>query len=213
MSERPGKPDQEIQRTVAQYYTDKLRTFGATPRGVDWNSADSQSLRFRLLLNVLEDVPGASLNDYGCGYGALADCLVATGRQLLYRGFDISDAMVSAARGRHVGEAWCSFTSDPGRLQPADYTVASGIFNVKLDHSVDSWREYVMQTLVTLDALSERGFAFNALSTYSDPDKRRGDLFYADPLEFFNWCKTRGSRGVSLLHDYPLYEFTMIVRK
>ena len=175
-------------------HTDKLRAFGATPQGVDWNSSESQSLRFRLLLNVLEDAAGASLNDFGCGYGALADCLGATGRQLSYRGFDISEAMVAAASDRHAGENWCSFTSDPGRLQPADYTVASGIFNVKLSHSDDSWREYVMQTLVTLDALSDRGFAFNALSTYSDPAKRRSDLFYADPLEI-DWCGPRGSRG------------------
>jgi hypothetical protein len=51
------------------------------------------------------------------------------------------------------------------------------------------------------------------LSTYSDPEKRRDDLFYADPLDMFDWCKRRFSPRVSLLHDYPLFEFTMIVRK
>ena len=51
------------------------------------------------------------------------------------------------------------------------------------------------------------------LSTYSDPDKRRDDLFYADPGSFFDLCKQRFSPRVALLHDYPLYEFTVIVRK
>jgi hypothetical protein len=51
------------------------------------------------------------------------------------------------------------------------------------------------------------------LSTYSDPEKRRDDLFYADPCEMFDLCKRRFATRVALLHDYPLFEFTVIVRK
>jgi SAM-dependent methyltransferase len=161
---------------------------------------------------VLEGDGEASLNDYGCGYGALADVLVAEGRRVKYCGFDISESMVAAARQRHDAP-WCSFTSDQRELQPADYTVASGIFNVRLTHGVDAWRDYVIQTIERIDGLSARGFAFNMLSMYSDPERRRADLFYADPLETFDLCKRRFSTRVALLHDYPLYEFTMIVRK
>ena len=50
------------------------------------------------------------------------------------------------------------------------------------------------------------------LTTYSDADKQRDDLFYADPLRVFDICKQRFSPRVALLHDYPLYEFTIIVR-
>jgi SAM-dependent methyltransferase len=206
-------PDRAILETVAHYYADKLRRFGATAHGVDWNSTDSQVLRFDRLLQVLEDDDDASLNDYGCGYGALADHLATTGRHLQYRGFDISEEMIEAAGARHAGRTWCSFTADEQQLPTADYTVASGIFNVKLEHSIEAWREYVMQTLAALDALSQRAFAFNMLSTYSDPQKRRADLFYADPLQLFDSCKRRFSPRVSLLHDYPLYEFTILVRK
>lgn len=181
---------------------------------MDWNSADSQALRFARLLQVLEEgAREGSLNDYGCGYGALLDYVQAAGLGLTYRGFDISEPMIEAAVARRPNVPSCSFTSDRDRLLPADYTVASGIFNVKLGHSARLWREHVLQTLATLESLSVRGFAFNMLSTYSDPEKRRDDLFYADPLDMFDWCKRRFSPRVSLLHDYPLFEFTMIVRK
>ena len=179
---------------------------------MDWNSADSQRLRFAQLLEVLDLDADVSLNDYGCGYGALVDHLVSNGRRLTYCGFDISESMIAAARQRH-DVPWCSFTTDRQQLQPADYTVASGIFNVRLAHGLDGWREYVVQTLEAIDALSVRGFAFNMLSTYSDPEKRRADLFYADPLEMFDLCQRKFSSRVALLHDYPLYEFTVIVRK
>ena len=212
MIDDPSTRFPAILETVERYYAEKLRAFGATPRGVDWNSAESQALRFSRLLQLLED-DDVSVNDYGCGYGALADYLDDAGRRLTYCGFDVSEQMIAAARTRHAVRTWCSFTGDLARVSPADYAVASGIFNVKLDHPVETWREYVMQTLTTLESLSTRGFAFNMLSTHSDPERRRADLFYADPLQMFEVCTRRFSPRVSLLHDYPLYEFTIIVRR
>lgn len=98
------------------------------------------------------------------------------------------------------------------QLEPTDFTVASGIFNVRLDVPDDEWRAYVETTLEKLAGLSRAGFAFNMLTSYSDADKMRPDLYYGDPGWFFDLCKRRYSRNVALLHDYGLYEFTMIVR-
>jgi hypothetical protein len=41
----------------------------------------------------------------------------------------------------------------------------------------------------------------------------RDDLYYADPCELFDHCKRQHSRNVALLHDYTLYEFTILVRR
>jgi hypothetical protein len=60
--------------------------------------------------------------------------------------------------------------------------------------------------------LARRGFAFNALTSYADSEKKRADLYYADPGYWFDFCKRGHSRRVTLLHDYPLYEFTLLVR-
>ena len=38
-------------------------------------------------------------------------------------------------------------------------------------------------------------------------------LFYADPCFFFDHCKKHFSKNVALLHDYGMYEFTILVRK
>jgi SAM-dependent methyltransferase len=212
MSGTPQPATAAILETVSDYYTGKLRQFGATARGVDWNSPESQALRFRYLLRVIDEYGEGSLTDFGCGYGALLDYLDTYGRHLTYRGFDISASMIDAARQRHRHRTDCSFTSLGAELSPTDYVVASGIFNVKLGHAVERWREYVAETLITMRSLSTRAFAFNMLTMYSDPEKRRNDLYYADPREIFDFCKRHFSPRVSLLHDYPLYEFTMIVR-
>jgi hypothetical protein len=41
----------------------------------------------------------------------------------------------------------------------------------------------------------------------------RPDLYYADPCFFFDYCQRRYLRRVAVLHDYGLYEFTVVVRK
>ncbi|KAQ37574.1 hypothetical protein AJ39_03274, partial [Mycobacterium tuberculosis MD14844] len=63
------------------------------------------------------------------------------------------------------------------------------------------------------NAASRRGFSFNCLTSYSDASKMRDDLYYADPCALFDLCKRRYSKSVALLHDYGLYEFTILVRK
>jgi SAM-dependent methyltransferase len=178
---------------------------------VDWSSAGSQLLRFAQLLKFVEWDGAPALLDYGCGYGALAKQLCATDEAFSYTGFDLAGEMIVAAR-EQVADARCTFTSEESELGVADYTVASGIFNVKLDAGEDAWHDYVVATLDRIASLSGRGFAFNMLTRYADPPLMRGDLYYGDPGRYFHHCKERYSREVALLHDYELYEFTILVR-
>jgi SAM-dependent methyltransferase len=196
---------------VGRYYSERVREFGATARGVDWNSEESQDLRFAQLARLLPPTPFSVL-DYGCGYGALVEFLERQGRDFDYQGFDISEEMVHRAAHAH-SRGRLRFTTSHQELEPADYVVASGIFNVKLDTSDEEWSEYVLQTVATLDRLGRSGFAFNMLTSYSDPERMRADLYYADPCAIFDHCKRNFSRQVALLHDYGLYEFTILVRK
>jgi SAM-dependent methyltransferase len=205
--------DDALRRDVARYYTDRLLEHGTTARGVDWRDEVSQRLRFEQLLRVADCADRIEIIDYGCGYGALVEELERDGRPFRWIGFDISEAMLDEARGRYGNRLECDVVGDEAVLEPADFVVASGIFNVRLEAGADAWRDYVERSVERLNELSLRGFAFNMLTSYSDPDKLRGDLYYADPLEWFDRCKRRYSRHVALLHDYGLWEFTLLVRK
>jgi hypothetical protein len=94
-----------------------------------------------------------------------------------------------------------------------DYAVVSGTFNMKLDADFDAWTKIVIEALHQMDAHTSKGFSFNMLTKYSDADRMRPDLYYADPLFFFDYCKCNFSKNVALLHDYKLYDFTILVRK
>jgi SAM-dependent methyltransferase len=210
---RPNPEPPAILETVARYYSEKVTRFGATAQGADWNSAASQRLRFDQLLTLDAAPANRSIVDYGCGYGALLDYLDDTGRGWVYAGYDVAEPMIACARERHASRSRGRFTTSAADLAPSDYVVASGIFNVRLGHSADRWLDYVFGVLDDMNRLARRGMAFNLLSTYSDPERRRDDLFYGDPSFFFDRCMQRFSARVALLHDYPLYEFTIVVRK
>jgi SAM-dependent methyltransferase len=197
---------------IDAYYTGKLRDFGPTPRGVDWNSEQSQTIRFEQLARVLPEGSDFSVLDYGCGYGAFLDFLNARDQHPHYLGFDVSEAMIESAREVQAQNERASFTAESAELQPADFVVASGIFSVKMDVATQEWENYVRGTIERMHALSRKGFAFNLLTSYADPERMRPDLYYAQPGFYFDLCESY-SRWVALLHDYGLYEFTLVVRK
>ena len=198
---------------VAEYYSAKIAEHGETPRGVDWNGEESQALRFKQLCKIIDTSNHFSINDIGCGYGALFEYIVGKYKDFSYSGFDVSESMVQAGKERYKAKSNAHFqlANEPEKV--ADYGIASGVFNVRLGRSDNEWRAYLEATLEILNSSSRLGFAFNCLTSYSDTDKVRDYLYYADPCVLFNFCKQHYSRNVALLHDYELYEFTILVRK
>jgi SAM-dependent methyltransferase len=197
---------------VSKLYSDSLAKHGAEAQGVGWRDPASHRLRFDKLVAVIERRgERLTINDLGCGYGAffgyLTECGIDVGR---FNGYDISSEMLAEARRRLASQS-VRLVQSAVLDSVADYSFACGIFNVRLDRSEDEWRDHILKTLEDMNAHSEAGFAFNLLTSYVD--WKEPHLFYGDPLFFFDYCKKNISRYVTLLHDYPLWEWTILVRK
>ena len=198
----------DLRSAAARYYADRLLEHGATAAGVDWNGEGSQTLRFDQLLLLLDPTRAGTLLDFGCGYGALLGHLAARGIEVPYVGYDAAPEMVAAAQALHPD---ATFASDLATLGPVEHVVASGVLNVRGAASRADWERYAIATVEEIDRLATRSFAFNLLTSYVDWE--RDDLYHADPCFWFDLCKRRFGRQVALLHDYGLWEFTIIVRK
>lgn len=205
----------EVQAKLGEYFTEKLEQFGATAKGVDYNGEEARAIRFVELVKVINPAEKFSVIDYGCGTGAMFSFLHARGWKFEYYGVDLIEKMVIAGRETHKNFPNAHFTTNEKELSVADYLVAAGIFNIKMDADYDEWQNFTCETLKRMNTLCSKGFAFNMLTKYSDADRmaQRPDLFYGDPLFFFDFCKRNFSRDVALLHDYGLYDFTILVRK
>ena len=197
------------------YFTEKIEIYGADPKGVDYNGFEAQEIRFEQLIKVIKPSSAFSIIDYGCGYGAMFDFLQKKDWQITYYGFDMIEKMAAAGKDAHKDFINAHFFHSESDLKLADYLTAGSIFNNKFEADNDEWQSMVSETLRRMNVLCSKGFSFNMLTKYSDADRmaQRPDLFYGDPLFFFDFCKRNFSRNVALLHDYGLYDFTILVRK
>lgn len=196
------------------FYKKNLDQHGHSAQGVGWKNQLAQQLRFEQLLKLIT-LPGCSVNDLGCGTGDFAGFIRERISDFTYRGYDVMEDMVSIAKRKYGGIVNADFylIAQAAEMQTAQYTVASGIFNIRFATDDASWHAYILETLRVMDEKSTAGFAFNILTRYSDAEFMKPELYYADPCALFDFCKRNFSKNVALLHDYDQYDFTIIVRK
>lgn len=199
---------------IADSYDFTLRRLGTTPRAVLWRSRWSQRARYRTLLRVVEPdrrCPGLVIADLGCGYGALWE-MIRRKRYMVggrYLGYDMSARMLAAARDRIV-DPRAEFIQATAPTEPADYTLASGTFGLRLDTPEDAWAEWVRDRLRRVAETSRRGFAFNLLDARGKD--RRDTLFYGDPAEWAAFCRSAFGGSVEVVEDRWRADFAVLVR-
>lgn len=210
----PGETVRRALAGVEQLYTGNLTEHGAGAQSVGWRDEDSQELRFRKLAYVVDAAVGpdrgVTVADLGCGYGAMfrfLDDLLGP-RLARYVGYDLSQEMLDTAR-QTIDDPRATWVHGGELQEDCDLAFVSGTFNVRLEAPEEEWRGFIHDTLRQLASHSRLGIAFNLLTSYVD--WREDHLFYGDPHEFFDFCRRELSPRVTLLHDYPLWEWTMAV--
>lgn len=200
---------------IDKFYQDNLQQFGSTAKGVGWKNDEAQRVRFSQLLKLVTSQKAFSINDLGCGVADFVDFLTNEKHNFRYYGYDMMPEMIQRAKNKYANNksVLLQAISNPTEIIQADYTIASGIFNIRFASSDEIWLRHILDTIAIMNNKSKMGFAFNILSIYSDQEFRKAELFYADPLHLFDFCKRSFSKNVALLHDYGQYDFTIIVRK
>lgn len=199
---------------VADYYSGRLRRWGPTPLGVDWPNRLNQELRFVQLLKLCDFGAPCSLNDVGCGYGALLGHLWRRHRaaRIDYMGTDVSARMVAAARRRWRHRGWARFEQAADCVRSAEYSLASGIFNVKLTCPLPQWEAAVQQSLTDMNRHSHRGLAINFVLP-ARPGSTSPPELYRPPVERWKpWLEQALGLQVTVIEGYGLPEYTLIAR-
>lgn len=200
---------------ISHYYTRKINKYGVTPFGVDWTCVPTQELRFVQLLKVCDFASSFTLNDLGCGYGALvayldrrhANCPVD------YLGIDLSPAMLNQARRLWKRHPHARFTSGHTGLRKADYSVASGIFNVQMHLPIDLWELFIAETLRQLYRTSARGFSVNFMTASTSRQVRREGVYATEPDRWTKFIAREFDAATEVIDNYGMREVTLIVRR
>lgn len=202
-------------KQIEEMYTNNLKELGLVSGAVGWNTKECQDLRFEMLIKILPESSSISINDYGCGYASILEYLDKNTDISIteYNGYDISQEMLSNARdtAQKVGIEKVNLFNTENIQTKADFSFVSGTFNVRFDAKKSDWIDFIESKLRDINDNSKYGFAFNLLTSYVDWEEKH--LFYGDPLYWFDFCKKNFSKKVSLIHDYDLWEWTILVRK
>lgn len=211
-----GEVSPEPLGLVAAAYGMQLKEHGTCPTGVLWGNLESQQSRFDLLARLLvedDSSDNLTINDLGCGYGAFFEfleqkALLKDGR---YFGYDISDAMVAAAKDR-ISDSRARFLQSMLATELAHYSFASGTFNLKGTQSDDAWGAYVNESLRWLWEKSSRGMGFNILDGARETEPKEW-LYYPTPDEVEAFCRQSFDAVLTRIDGDDINDCTFLLRR
>ncbi len=197
------------------YYKGRSMEFSLDSQKAGWKNDEAQDARFEQFLRLIPISERFTINDLGCGLGQFCKYLTINGYEFgSYRGYDLLEEMITECKTRFItSNTHFRLINSAEEMDISDYTVASGIFNLKFDIDNKIMQDYIYDTINIMDRKSLKGFSFNMLTKYSDKHLMKSGLYYSDPLLIFDFCKRNISKQVSLLHDYYHYDFTIAVKK
>ena len=208
----------------AAYYEDLLEKYGPNFRALDWNSPESQKLRYQILKEIFiygKKASKLTVLDVGCGLGDLYGFFKTEGllsrHKIKYLGFDISAKLLEAAKNKYPDAQFeLKDILEEKTLPGFDYIFCSGIFNIRTTET-EEHMEWVKESLLRMYDLANFGLAVSFLSEGSLPianqeEMNTGRYFYFNPEEILNFCRFVCSRYI-LRHDYHPGDFTLYLFK
>jgi len=199
---------------IERYYSAKIERHGPTPLGVDWSCEPTQQLRFVQLLRLCDFHAAFSLDDWGCGYGALFGFIGKRHPEagVDYLGIDLSAALVAQAKKLWRRKRKADFCAGDRSPRVADCAVASGIFNVQIDEPLALWEGFVAHTLRAMKESTRTGFAVNFLAPLPEGMEGKRELYRPAASKWVGFCENELGMKVTLLDRYGMREFTLLAR-
>lgn len=147
-----------------KFYTSAIEVHGTTAKGLNWNSKQTQNIRFDIILSLLpKDLKDFSVADAGCGFGDFYFYMQKKKRfPKEYIGIDSLIDMYSIASEKTGCEIiMADICTD--ELPKASYYICSGAMNVLDDFETHLFIRNCYES-------SEIGFIFNILHGDKESD-------------------------------------------
>jgi SAM-dependent methyltransferase len=196
---------------ISNFYKKNFNAYGDSFESVGWGDVSSQYLRFQKLTDGLIK-EGSSILDYGCGLGHFVDYLENQHlKKYQYVGIDLCDSFIKHAMQKYHSKKNINFyTGDISqknlRNHSFDIAIASGVFSLKQENI----ETYTFQTLSKMFELVDESVSVNFLTKHCDYELEKN--IHHDPSAILKEA-FKITSNLRLLHDYELYEFTLILNK
>jgi len=181
-----------------QFFKKTLKKYKDGPKAVGWNSLQSQSSRFNVMTEI-GNLKDKTILDFGCGLGDFFPIAYSKGIKS-YTGYDISSDMIKKAKKKYLGVEFTDVIPN----KEYDYTIASGVLNIK----EPDWEDTCFAVMMYLWNYSKIGMGINFLSSFSNKQDKLS--YYVNPLKILNEA-FKITPKVILRHDYRSNDFTLFL--
>ena len=199
-------------RKIRKHYNPRIAKGRENYDILDWASAQSQKLRFEVLLRNV-DLEGKSLLDVGCGLGDLGVLLRDRGLDVRYTGVDVLEKMLEKARRANpgarfvLGDIFAAGPDNPLAGEQFDVVFCSGTMNLNLGNNL----EFLRLALPRMIQLTGEVLVANFL--HSRETACEAKYFHYDPNDVIEILEPHCGRDkIQLIDDYLANDFTLICR-
>ncbi len=203
---------------MAAYYEDLLDKHGDSYLTLDWNSEESQKLRYAVLMYlfyITQRRKDISILDVGCGLGHFYKFLKDEGfisrDRIEYCGYDISEKLIKIARKRHPEARFLVKDILKDEVKPFDYVFCSGVFNIILTDEATHLK-FVNDMIRRMFDIVRIGLAVNFLSVTGLNRSEASQYYFFKPEEIVYWVRAL-TNNFTLRHDYHPGDFTVYILK
>lgn len=185
------------------FYNSAYKKHGISARGLNWNSEQSQKIRFEVICEFLaNEFFTCKVVDAGCGFGDLY--LYMEENNFVpkeYIGIDCMQNSIQIAQKRYPKVCFTCKDILKDDLPYSDWYIASGSLNIL--GSFDTW--YFLERMLLH---CEKGIVFNIL----EGNKQNENFNYQQKEDIINFAKKKGLK-IRLRNDYLANDITVELRK
>lgn len=187
------------------FYSTQLKLHGDRPEALRW-TPEGQRMRYRLLLELADDLEGKKILDYGCGKGDFLSFLEERNIRARYTGMDINPELIALASAKHPDASFRVMDVEEEALgEGFDYVFVCGVFN----NNVAGATESMKNALRKLFARTRLALAVTGLT--SVVPRRERELNYVSPVEMVDFALRELTPHLVLRHDRVPDDFTLFL--
>lgn len=205
-----------LEREIAAVYNERFETYGPELEASLWFCKDRQMARFEMIAQHIFGTKfkrNVQISDIGCGYGGFSEFLNKKYPNLPYKyvGYDIADKLVEYCQKNITAEN-LEFRLGSNLHAPCDFCVISGTFNYAPGVSVNTWRDFMRNELLTSFKYVREKLIFNLMIS-DTPKISKSNIFYENLEDFLSFCNNYLGKTSVYEHQLLKHEKTFCVEK
>jgi hypothetical protein len=201
-----------VSKVQKKIFKDLLHKHQDSIKAVSSESLAHKNLRYAKISELFSNEKEIEVHDIGFGLAHYYTYLKRKypKRKITYSGTEILKDFITLTKKKYPDNNYFyrDLSQKPGK-DKYDYLILSGIFHQRQKITIPNRENFSQELIKNAFIMCRKAIAFNFVSPFVD--YYQNHIYYSNLLKLIYFINDNLSRFFSILHNYPLYEFTVYV--